>query len=105
MKIRHWNTLTDGPLSADSVRRWLEDMGYTCVSYTYAPGTVFPEHTHSVDKIDVVLTGRFMITMNGEQGVLQDGDSVFIPKGTVHRAAVLGNEDVVSIDAERNLRE
>ena len=101
MKIRHWDPATDGPLSIEAVRERLEGMGYTCACYIYTPGTVFPEHTHSVDKIDVVLKGRFMINLQGENGILQGGDYVFIPRGTVHRAAVVGDEDVVSIDAER----
>ena len=103
MKIHHWDPDTDGPLSVESVCKKLEDMGYTCTCYTYAPGTVFPEHAHNVDKIDVVLKGRFMIHMNGENSILRSGDFIFIPKGTLHRAAVTGDEDVVSIDAERNL--
>lgn len=103
MKIRHWDPATDGPMSADAVRGRLEDMGYSCTCYTYAPGTVFPEHTHDVDKIDVVLQGRFMINMDGENGILRKGDYVFIPRGTLHRAAVVGDEDVVSIDAEKIL--
>jgi len=103
MKIRHWDPETDGPLSLETVCKRLEDMGYACSCYTYAPGTVFPEHAHNVDKINVVLKGRFMIFMAGENGILRDGDNVFIPKGTLHRAAVVGDEDVVSIDAMRRL--
>ena len=103
MKIRHWDPATDGPMSVEAVRERLEGMGYTCTCYIYTPGTVFPDHTHSVDKIDVVLKGRFMINLQGENGILQSGDYVFIPRGTLHRAAVIGDEDVVSIDAERIL--
>ena len=103
MKIRHWDPATDGPMSVEAVRERLEGMGYTCAFYIYTPCTVFPEHTHGVDKIDVVLKGRFMINMAGENEILREGDYVFIPRGTLHRAAVVGGEDVVSIDAERIL--
>jgi quercetin dioxygenase-like cupin family protein len=105
MKTSHWNPATDGPLSVESVGKKLGDMGYLCTCYTYAPGTLFPEHTHSVDKIDVVLQGRFLVHINGENHVLLSGDYIFIPKGTLHRAAVMGDEDVVSIDAEKSVRE
>ena len=105
MKIHHWDPATDSPLSIESVRKKLEAMGYTCTCYTYAPGTIFPDHTHNVDKIDVVIKGRFMINMDGENGILRDGDYVFIPRGKLHRAAVVGDEDVVGIDAERNMCE
>ncbi|MGH8119421.1 MAG: cupin domain-containing protein, partial [Gammaproteobacteria bacterium] len=89
--------------SAEAVRKRLEKLGYNCSFYIYIPGTIFPDHSHSADKIDVVLKGRFMIHMDGENGILRDGDYIFIPKGTVHRAAVVGDEDVVSIDAEKIL--
>jgi len=103
LKIRHWHPATDGPLSAEAVRKRLEELGYSCSFYIYAPGTIFPDHKHVTDKIDIVLKGRFMIHIDGENGILRDGDYIFIPKGTVHRAAVVGDEDVVSIDAERVL--
>jgi quercetin dioxygenase-like cupin family protein len=81
------------------LRRLLTELGYTCHRYAYPPGTVFPEHAHDVDKIDAVLSGRFRITMDGKSAILQAGDYVFVPNGTVHRVEVVGDEPVVSIDA------
>ena len=69
--------------------------------YVYRPGTTFPSHTHQVDKIDAVLSGRFAITIGSIDVVLEAGDAIEVPRGTVHAAEVIGDEPVVSLDAIR----
>lgn len=59
MAVEHWNPEREDILSEDSLRRKLEARGYQVTRYVYPPGTVFPPHTHSVDKIDAVVSGRF----------------------------------------------
>ncbi len=83
------------------MRRKLERRGYAVSRYVYPPGTVFPPHTHGVDKIDGVLAGRFRMTMQGESVVLEAGDCLAVPRGVVHSAEVVGSEPVVSLDAIR----
>lgn len=83
------------------MRRKLEARGYAVTCYVYPPGTYFPDHTHGVDKIDGVLSGRFRMSMNGTSVVLAAGDCLAVPRGLVHRAEVVGNEPVVSLDAVR----
>ena len=75
--------------------------GYHVSRYVYPPGTVFPDHTHAVDKIDAVLSGRFRITLEGDEIVLKAGDAVEVPRGAVHSAEVIGDHPVVSLDAVR----
>ena len=67
--------------------------------YVYEPGTVFPDHKHDVDKIDAVVSGRFRLVVRGHMKVLGPGDWIEIPRGTIHNAAVMGDEPVVSLDA------
>ena len=97
--IAHWDEKRDGPLSEKALRLRLERLGYTVTRYVYAPGTFFPQHEHSVDKIDAVISGRFCITIGGSRAVLQAGDSIAVPRGTPHSAEVIGDEPVVSLDA------
>ena len=98
MVVRHWNPI-DGELSEPAMRRKLEAMGYRVAKYVYDPGTVFPDHKHDVDKIDAVLSGRFRLVVRGHMKVLGPGEWIEIPRGTVHNAAVMGDEPVVSLDA------
>ncbi len=102
MAVRHWNPGTDGQLTETALRRRLEAEGYSVTRYVYSPGTHFPEHTHGVDKIDAVVSGRFELTVNGERAVLGPGDWIAVPRGVPHTATVVGNEAVVSLDAVKN---
>ena len=101
MSIHAWNEALDGPLSEAALRRKLEAAGYVVARYTYPPGTHFPEHTHEVDKIDAVLSGRFRIVLGGHTLVLGPGDWVQVRRGVRHSASVVGDEPVVSLDALR----
>lgn len=102
MKLEHWHTARDGPLSEANFRRKLQARGYQCSIYTYVPGTRFPDHAHPIDKIDGVLAGRFRISMDGGSHILEPGDCIEVPRGRVHSAEVIGDQAVVSIDATRS---
>ncbi|ASC72275.1 hypothetical protein XM38_032310 [Halomicronema hongdechloris C2206] len=101
MQLEHWNPETDGPLSESALRQKLEAKGYRVSRYTYPPGMSFPSHTHGVDKIDAVLSGRFRMAMQGQSVILEAGDMLTVPQGQSHTAEVVGNEPVVSLDATR----
>ena len=81
--------------------RKLERQGYRVRRYVYPPGTRFTAHSHAVDKIDAVLSGRFRLVLEGVSVVLEAGDAIEVPRGTVHAAEVIGDSAVVSLDAIR----
>jgi quercetin dioxygenase-like cupin family protein len=99
MAVRRWNVAADGAPSEAALRAKLTALGYRVARYVYDPGTVFPDHTHGVDKIDAVISGRFRLVVSGHLTVLGPGDWVEVPRGAVHSAAVVGDEPVVSLDA------
>jgi mannose-6-phosphate isomerase-like protein (cupin superfamily) len=101
MHVEKWDSVRDGPLSEKAMRRKLERRGYDVARYIYPPGTLFPDHAHKLDKIDAVLSGRFRMTMNGREAILEAGDCLAVPRGTVHSAEVIGEEPVLSLDATR----
>ena len=75
------------------MRRKLRAEGYSSVArYLYPMGTVFSDHTHSMDKKDSVLEGEFLITLEGEEFLLHAGDSIEVPANAVHSAQVVGEE-------------
>ena len=94
-----WDVESDGPLSERAMREKLQSLGYSVSRYVYPPGTCFPEHTHPVDKIDAVLAGRFKMSLSGQSVILEAGDILFVPRGAVHSAEVLGEEAVISLVA------
>jgi quercetin dioxygenase-like cupin family protein len=99
--IERWNPSRDGSLTEAALTRKLEAQGYRVARYVYPPGTVFPDHAHSRDKIDAVVSGRFRMTVEGHAVVLEAGDCLAVPRGSVHSAEVVGEEPVVSLDATR----
>lgn len=102
MNIERWNAERDGPLSEKSLREKLEQRGYRVTRYVYPARTSFPEHTHGIDKIDAVLSGRFRMTLEGQEAILEAGDYLAVPRGAVHSAEVVGNEPVVSLDGTKD---
>lgn len=100
-RVRRWDRERDGEPTEETLRQELSDRGFRASRYTYPPGTRFPEHTHDEAKIDAVVSGRFRLTMEDEEVVLEAGDWVEVPAGTRHTAEVVGGEPVVSLDAKR----
>jgi quercetin dioxygenase-like cupin family protein len=100
-RVERWDAVRDGEPTEALLRRRLEARGYRVTRYVYPPGTVFVTHTHDVDKIDAVVSGHFLLSMNGEDITLEAGDTLDVPRGTPHRAKVVGEEPVVSLDAVR----
>lgn len=98
MEILRWKRDEDGELTIDGMRRKLEKLGCSVSQYTYPPGTFFSTHTHNLDKIDGVLSGRFELTLQEGSVVLGPGDMLVIPKGVEHSARVIGGAAVVSLD-------
>ncbi|MCI0506367.1 MAG: cupin domain-containing protein [Gammaproteobacteria bacterium] len=101
LTIEHWNVENDGEISEMAMREKLERKGYSVTRYIYPPGTYFPDHAHEVDKIDGVLSGQFMLRVEGEAVILEAGDTLELPHGTLHSAEVVGHEPVISLDAVR----
>ncbi len=97
VRLERWQA-ADGPLSEKRMMRLLEFEGYDVLVFTYRPGTVFPEHQHAQDKCDGVLAGTLRITVGDAAFDLGPGDRLYVPAGTIHAAAVLGETTVVSLD-------
>ena len=98
-EVEHWDTESEGELSEQAMHDKLVAKGYTVTRYVYPPGTYFPAHTHDEDKIDGVLSGKFLMTVEGQSILLEAGDCLQVPRGVPHSAEVVGHEPVVSLDA------
>lgn len=99
IEIDRWDPGRDGPLTEEAMRGRLQSLGYEVSRYVYEPGTCLPDHSHGIDKIDAVLSGRFLLRSGEQSLMLTRGDWVRVPAGTVHSAEVIGPEPVLSLDA------
>lgn len=100
MEVERWNKAW-GEINEENMRKVLKSKGYSVMRYVYPPGTYFPDHVHGFDKIDSVLKGRFKLESKGKSVILEAGDMLYVPAGTIHNAEVVGNEPVVSLDASK----
>jgi quercetin dioxygenase-like cupin family protein len=59
----------------------------------FAPGTSFPRHSHPGEEIAYVVAGKLEYRRDGRPAViLEAGDALFIPAGTVHGVTNLGGD-------------
>ncbi len=92
----------DGEMSERRLRRAMEHEGFEVAVYAYRPGTIFDWHTHAEEKCDAVVEGAFRIEIEGgEVFDLRPGDRLYVPAGARHRAEVLGQRTVISLDGTR----
>jgi quercetin dioxygenase-like cupin family protein len=99
--LERWDEERCGPPTEDAIRARLEALGYRASRFVYPPGTFFPEHTHPMDKIDAVVSGRFRMILEETEVILEAGVRLAVPKGKAHSAEVVGDAPVVSLDAIR----
>jgi len=100
-RIEPWDESRDGRLTEAALRAAIEARGFAVTRYVYPPGTRFGAHSHGMDKIDAVVSGRFRLGMGTKAVELRAGDRLFVPAGVVHTAEVVGALPVVSLDAVR----
>jgi mannose-6-phosphate isomerase-like protein (cupin superfamily) len=64
-----------------------------------AAGKVHAFHTHPVDEILVVISGRLNFSWDGGERVCHPGDTILLPAGTLHQSEAL--EDTIYAIATR----
>ncbi len=68
------------------------------------PNAVVEEHSHPHEQVGMVLSGRAVFTIGGEQKELRAGDTYRIPGGVKHRVVAL-DEPARAIDIFCPVRE
>ncbi|MGN0975750.1 MAG: cupin domain-containing protein [Gemmiger sp.] len=72
--------------------------GRAYVRHTLAPGVSIGQHTHQGEmETMVIVKGRALHTINGEEQTLEPGDIIAAQPGDTHGIACLGDEPLVLI--------
>lgn len=85
-------------------RQVIQGERQTLVRYCYAPGVVFPVHQHPQEQMTAVLRGQLTFTLEDADGgldreiALGPGSVLVIPGDQRHGAAVVGEEDVETLN-------
>lgn len=84
------------------IRQLLADENLRPYRWSNGPHDVYGAHTHPFDKVIYVVSGSitFGLPEAGGQLVLEQGDRLDLPQGTVHEA-VVGPDGVVCLEAHR----
>jgi quercetin dioxygenase-like cupin family protein len=62
-----------------------------------AAGKVHRFHTHPVDEILVIISGRLNFTWDSGERIVSAGDTIFLPAGTIHQSEALEGGAVYAI--------
>lgn len=72
---------------------------FTVVSYKYAPGAIFPSHSHEASQLTIVLKGNIEFFIGKDKFSVVAGETIYIPSNEPHRAEVpKGGEHVLSLN-------
>ena len=93
-----WNDVMTERAGEGIERQTIHGNQQTLVRYWYAPGAVFPSHSHPEEQMTVVLSGRITFTVGDHVVTLGPGEIATIPGGVPHGATVAGNEPVVTLN-------
>ena len=67
---------------------WGAELMMSFVHFEFG-GAVVPEHHHPHEQMGMGLEGEFLLTIDGEEKVIRQGDTYCIPGGTPHSARSL----------------
>lgn len=99
--IERWQRQRDGALDEDSLRAKLDKRGFRSARNVRPPCQVTDQHSHPVDKLEAVLSGRMRVSTPKGRFVLGPGDLIEIPAQMRYSFEVIGALPVVCLDGER----
>lgn len=100
-----WSELESEEVYPGITRQVMNGASQTMVRYRYAPGSVFPVHSHPQEQITVVVSGTISFTVEGKEFELTGGHVAVIPAGFAHGARVAGSEAVETFNSLSPRRE
>lgn len=101
IKLERWDRAQEGDLTPDGLIRKLSVLGYETMPKTYKPGEYSADQRIQIDTIDAIVQGSLKVSLDGESTILKPGDCLFIPKGLVSSAEVVGDKSVICLTGTR----
>ena len=89
LEILPWD-VPDAP-TEESVRRRLEEDGFSAFCWTDPPCAHYDEHVHDRDESIWLVAGQMRFGAGGRELVLGPGDRLMLPAGTRHTADAGGD--------------
>lgn len=97
-RVMRWRDLPSEPIFPGICRQRVDTEQVTVVRYTYAPGSVFPAHSHPEEQTIIVLSGEIEFDVAGTPAPVGAGGVLIIPPEMVHGARVSGDYPVETLN-------
>jgi quercetin dioxygenase-like cupin family protein len=85
----------------EELKRMLKSEGLDSELYADPPGVKYGRHKHDFDDFVVIVEGVMKIATDEHEWTLRPGDRIDIPANTLHRAEMLGKENVRYLSAAK----
>ncbi len=107
--FHRWTDITEdsaaGSTLPEGMTRRAVVLGDLMLALHGAKAGLQPEpHSHPNDQIAVMIKGRMLMEIDGEERVLEPGDFAYVPANVVHRIQTL-DEDALVLDVFAPFRE
>ncbi|MGD9684523.1 MAG: cupin domain-containing protein [Candidatus Obscuribacterales bacterium] len=86
---KYRDSIESGNIAAE-----LRGQGLEVFAWSDAPGATYSPHSHGHDETIVVTAGCIEFEIDGVRHLLEKGDELVLPAGTVHSAVNPGDEPV-----------
>jgi quercetin dioxygenase-like cupin family protein len=86
MKLERVEWSGTKPPDEGSLRKQLEEEGFTIFCWQDGPGADYEPHSHEHDESLWMIEGQMTFGAGGREWSLAPGDRLMLPKGTVHIA-------------------
>jgi len=97
-RVMRWRDLPAELVSPGISRQRVDTGQVTVVRYTYAPGSIFPAHSHPEEQTIIVLSGEIEFDVAANPVPVGAGGVLIIPPEMVHGARVLGDLAVETLN-------
>ena len=94
--VTTWESVPAVEVYPGVTRQTVSGASATVVRYSYAPGSVFPMHSHHEEQVTIIHAGRIIFTVAEDELELGAGQIAVIAGGVPHGARVVGDELVVT---------
>ena len=99
VQILHWAELPTELAFPGVQRQRVDSEQMSLIRYIFAPGSVFPAHSHSEEQSTVVLSGEIEFNVADMSILARAGSVLIIPPGVIHSAHVPGDKEAEALSA------
>lgn len=76
---------------------FIHGLNITIARWKLEAGALIPEHEHMHEQVVNVISGEFLMTVNGTEYALHSGDTLMIPSSAVHSGRAISGVECIDV--------